>query len=81
MKYKEHLKKKDWVYYLTLFLVFGVVDFGMNFFVFDTMLRMSIIRGVVGGVFFVAMWALLDHMGKDVCKAAEEDSNNKKNVN
>ena len=73
MNYKEHLKKKDWIYYSTLFFVFAAIDFVLNFFAFDTLLRQSIIKAVVGGAFFVALWALLDHMGKDVDTAIEED--------
>ena len=74
MSHKDHLKKKDWIYYSTLFFVFTAIDFTLNFLTFDTILRQSIIKAVVGGAVFVALWALLDHMGKDVKKAAEEDN-------
>lgn len=79
MNYKKHLKKKNWIYYLTLFLVFVVVELALNIFFYDTMLRKSIVNAVIGGVAFVALWALLDHMGLAVGKAVEEDKQMMKN--
>ena len=72
MTYKEHFKKKDWVYYLTVFAGYTVVFF-LSSKLFGREWRFSIISGLVSAIIFTPLTALMNHMGKDVEKAVEED--------
>ena len=72
MTFKEHFKKKDWVYYLIEFIVFTVTFFLASK-LFGGEWRFSIISGVLSGIIFTVLTALMNHMGKDVEKAVEED--------
>ena len=72
MTYKEHFKKKDWVYYLTVFSGYTVVFF-LSSKLFGREWRFSIISGLVSAIIFTPLTALMNHMGKDVEKAVEED--------
>ena len=51
MNFKEHIKKKDWVFYLMEFLVFVVIFF-LGSWLFGGELRKSVISAVVSGIFF-----------------------------
>ena len=72
MNIKEHFKKKDWVYYLIVFVIYTVVFFLVSK-LFGGDWRHSIISGIVSGLIFTPLNALMNHMGKDVEKAVEED--------
>jgi len=72
MTFKEHFKKKDWVYYLIDFTGLAVA-FSLASKLFGGEWRFSIIGGIVSGVIFTVLAALMNHMGKDVEKAVEED--------
>ena len=72
MTYKEHFKKKDWVYYLIVFVIYTVVFF-LGSKLFGGEWRYSIISALVSGIIFTPLMALMNHMGKDVEKAVEED--------
>ena len=72
MKEKKLFKKKNWTYYLCLF-VFFTVGYFLAALLFDKHdLRYSIISGLVGGVFFTALWWLLD-------KAMDKITSNREN--
>lgn len=72
MTFKEHFKKKDWVYYLIVFVNYTVVFF-LGSKLFGGEWRYSIISALVSGIIFTPLMALMNHMGKDVEKAVEED--------
>lgn len=72
MTFKEHFKKKDWVYYLIVFVIYTVVFF-LGSKLFGGEWRYSIISALVSGIIFTPLMALMNHMGKDVEKAVEED--------
>jgi Zn-dependent protease with chaperone function len=72
MNIKEHFKKKDWVYYLIVFVIYTVVFF-LGSKLFGGEWRYSIISALVSGIIFTPLMALMNHMGKDVEKAVEED--------
>lgn len=72
MTIKEHFKKKDWVYYLIVFVIYTVVFF-LGSKLFGGEWRYSIISALVGGIIFTPLMALMNHMGKDVEKAVEDD--------
>lgn len=72
MNFKEHFKKKDWVYYLIVFVIYTVVFF-LGSKLFGGEWRYSIISALVSGIIFTPLMALMNHMGKDVEKAVEED--------
>lgn len=73
MNYKEHYKKKDWVYYLTVFVAYSLA------FVLAAKLypgyswRYTIISGLVGGVSFTLFMAFTNRSHKDIKDAVEED--------
>lgn len=73
MTFKEHFKKKDWVYYLIVFVIYTVVFF-LGSKLFGGEWRYSIISALVSGIIFTPLMALMNHMGKDVEKAVEEDT-------
>ena len=75
MNFKEHIKKKDWVFYLMEFLVFVVIFF-LGSWLFGGELRKSVISAVVSGIFFTVFIVFTNHMGEDVKKAVEEDKKN-----
>ena len=60
MKAKKLFKKKNWAYYLCLFVVFTVAYFLVALLFDKHELRRSIISGIVSGVVFTALWWLLD---------------------
>ena len=72
MTFKEHFKKKDWVYYLTEYVIFTVTFFLASK-LFGGEWRFSVISGLVSGVFYTGFLALMNHMGEDVKKGVEED--------
>ena len=72
MTFKEHFKKKDWFYYLIVFVIYTVVFF-LGSKLFGGEWRYSIISALVSGIIFTPLMALMNHMGKDVEKAVEED--------
>ena len=72
MNFKEHFKKNDWVYYLIVFVIYTVVFF-LGSKLFGGEWRYSIISALVSGIIFTPLMALMNHMGKDVEKAVEED--------
>ncbi|MBQ6742162.1 MAG: hypothetical protein IJR04_06200 [Bacteroidales bacterium] len=67
MTFKEHFKKKDWVYYLTVFVVCMVVFF-LSSKLFGGEWRTSIISGIVSGIIFTPLMAFMNHMGKEIEK-------------
>ena len=73
MNFKEHRKKKDWVYYLTLMAIFAVVDFVVNRFAIEMSLIKAVVHAVLGGVFVTFLWGLFDHMDHDIENAVGED--------
>ena len=60
MRAKKLFKKKNWAYYLCLFVTFTVVYFFVALLFDKHELRYSIISGLVGGVVFTALWWILD---------------------
>lgn len=73
MNFKEHYRRKDWVYYLTIFVAYSVA-FAFVAKVFSGYTwRYTIISGMVGGVVFTLFTALTNHTHKDIKDAVEED--------
>ena len=60
MKTKKLFKKKNWAYYLCLFVIFTVAYFFVALLFDKHDLRYSIISGLVGGVVFTVLWWFLD---------------------
>ncbi|MBR1549117.1 MAG: hypothetical protein IJ634_00580 [Bacteroidales bacterium] len=60
MTYKEHLKKRDWVYVLTLFGVFAVAFFLSALLIDGRTVRYSVVSGLLHGTFFAGMWWLVE---------------------
>ena len=60
------------VYYLIVFVIYTVVFF-LGSKLFGGEWRYSIISALVSGIIFTPLMALMNHMGKDVEKAVEED--------
>ena len=67
MTFKEHFKKKDWVYYLIVFVAYTVV-FVLVGKLFGGEWRTSIISGIVSGIIFTPLMAFMNHMGKEIEK-------------
>lgn len=63
MKTKKLFKKKNWTYYLFLFVIFTVAYFLVALLFDKHELRYSIISGLVSGVVFTALWWLIDKVG------------------
>ena len=53
-------KKKNWAYYLCLFVVFTVAYFFVALLIDKHELRYSIISGFINGVALTVLWWLLD---------------------
>lgn len=60
MTFKEHWKKMDWVYYLTLFGVFSVVFFLLSLLFEGRTVRYSVVNGLIHGVVFAGLWWLVE---------------------
>ncbi|MCR4659424.1 MAG: hypothetical protein K5650_03910 [Bacteroidales bacterium] len=52
----EPNNKRNWVFYLLLFIMFAVAELMVGLFIDKHELRHSIISGLVGGVIFTALW-------------------------
>lgn len=53
-------RKRNWIYYLLLFAVFVLAFFLVDKLVDGQSLRYSVIKSLVSGVIFTALWWLLD---------------------
>lgn len=60
MTFKEHWKKRDWVYYLTLFGVFSVAFFLSSLLFEGRSLRYALVNGLIHGVVFAGLWWLVE---------------------
>lgn len=60
MTYKEHLKKKDWVFALTIFALLSVAFFLSSLFIEGHTVKYAIVNGLVHGVVFAGLWWLID---------------------
>jgi hypothetical protein len=73
MTYKEHWGKRDWVYALTLFVVFTVAFFLSSLLIEGHALRYAVVSGLIHGVVFAGLWWLMDVL----IAANKKKSNNK----
>jgi len=60
MTFKEHWKKMDWVYYLTLFGVFSVVFFLLSLLFDGRTVGYALRNGLIHGVVFAGLWWLVE---------------------
>ncbi len=60
MTFKEHWKKMDWVYYLTLFGVFSVVFFLSPLLIDGRTVGYALRNGLIHGVVFAGLWWLVE---------------------
>ncbi len=60
MTYKEHLKKKDWVFALTIFALLSVAFFLSSLFIEGHMVKYAVVNGLVHGVVIAGLWWLID---------------------
>lgn len=60
MTYKEHLKKRDWVYALTLFVVFSVAFFLSSLLFEGRTVGYATVNGLIHGVVFAGLWWLVE---------------------
>lgn len=79
MNFKEHYGKKDWVYYLTMFLFFVLAVF-----VLDTIMGVgsfykNLIISVVSGLVILGIEIFINQMSSDIDKTVEEDKWEKRN--
>lgn len=59
MTYKEHLKKKDWVFALTIFGLLSVAFFLSSLFIEGHTVKYAMVNGLVHGVVFAgSMWLI-----------------------
>ncbi len=72
MSYKEHMKKRDWVYFLTLFGVFAVAFFLSALLIDGRTVRYSVVNGLIHGVVFAGLWWLVDALIKAHSKKDEQ---------
>ena len=73
MDIKKHFKKKDWVYYLTVFVAYSVAFALVTKLFPGYTWTYTLISGVIGGVVFTLLTALTNHTHKDIKAAVEED--------
>ena len=79
MNFKEHYRKKDWVYHLTMFLFFVLAVF-----VLDTIMGVgsfykNLIISVVSGLVILGIEIFINQMSSDIDKTVEEDKWEKRN--
>ncbi len=68
MTYKDHLKKKDWVFALTIFALLSVAFFLSSLFIEGHTVKYAIVNGLVHGVVFAgSLWL------KEALAAAHKD--------
>ncbi len=72
MTFKEHLKKRDWVYFLTLFGVFSVAFFLSPLLIDGRTVRYSVVNGLIHGVVFAGLWWLVDALIRAHSKKDEQ---------
>lgn len=60
MTFKEHWKKMDWVYYLTLFGVFSVAFFLLSLLIDGRTVGYALRNGLIHGVVFAGLWWLVE---------------------
>ena len=72
MNFKEHWKKRDWVYYLTLFGVFSVAFFLSPLLIDGRSLRYALVNGLIHGVVFAGLWWLVDALIRAHSKKDEQ---------
>ena len=72
MSFKEHWKKRDWVYYLILFGVFSVAFFLSPLLIDGRTVRYSVVNGLIHGVVFAGLWWLVDALIKAHSKKDEQ---------
>ena len=72
MSFKEHWKKRDWVYYLILFGVFSVAFFLSPLLIDGRTMRYSVVNGLIHGVVFAGLWWLVDALIKAHSKKDEQ---------
>ena len=72
MNFKEHWKKRDWVYYLTLFGVFSVAFFLSALLIDGRTVRYSVVNGLIHGVVFAGLWWLVDALIRAHSKKDEQ---------
>lgn len=79
MNFKEHYRKKDWVYHLTMFLFFVSAVFVLDTLLGVRPLGKNLIISVVSGLVILGIEIFLDQMSSDIDKAVEEDKREMKN--
>lgn len=73
MNFKEHYRKKDWVYHLTMFLFFVLAVFVVDTILGVGPLGKNLIISVVSGLVILGMEIFFNQMSSDIDKAVEED--------
>jgi hypothetical protein len=71
--FKDHYKKRDWVYYLTMFLFFVLAVFVVDTILGVGPLGKNLIISVVSGLVILGMEIFFNQMSSDIDKAVEED--------
>lgn len=64
MNFKEHWKKRDWVYFLTLFGVLAVAFFLSALLIDGRTVRYALMSGLIHGVFFAGLSWLVEALIK-----------------
>lgn len=72
MTFKEHWKKRDWVYYLTLFGVFAVAFFLSPLLIDGRTVGYALRNGLIHGVVFAGLWWLVDALIRAHSKKDEQ---------
>lgn len=60
MNFKEHWKKRDWMYFLTLFGMFSVAFFLCALLIDGRSVRYAVVSGLLHGVVFGGLWWLVE---------------------
>lgn len=72
MTFKEHLKKRDWVYFLTQFGMFAVAFFLSALLIDGRTVGYALRNGLIHGVVFAGLWWLVDALIRAHSKKVEQ---------